>query len=165
MKNSIVIRNVAQLILFLALLGIVVYSIFIYDDNFSVLSDFDIDDIELNIIEENYMPNGINYSVELNNRSEYVIVQNNVYISYPIKSANSNVRRQNSFKVEAKGNMLNIKPNESIVLTAFMPKEVYEDNEFILQRNPEFEFVGYLIEVNENTRFMKAGDIKLRNSD
>lgn len=120
----------------------------------------DIDGITLELVGESIMEAGIVYNLNLSNDSSKVLVFNNVFISYPIKGENNNSQHQNEFKVEARNNVLNLKSGESVRLTAFMPKEVYSDNERILQNEPWFEIMGYLGKVDEANRFMSGGDLK-----
>jgi hypothetical protein len=47
----------------------------------------DMDQIKIELIEKSEMPNGIAYTLKLKNLSKFTIAQNNVYISYPIKTS------------------------------------------------------------------------------
>jgi len=64
----------------------------------------DIDQIKIELIETSIMPQGIAYSLKLKNLSQFTIAQNNVYISYPIKTSTGS--KNNPFKIEATNNKL-----------------------------------------------------------
>lgn len=115
----------------------------------------DIDNIKLTIEEKIEKPHGLTYSLKLQNNSKHVIKQNNVYLSYPIKTENGS--RENEFKVEAKNNKLDIQPGEELLLTIFAPIEMYVGNDQIDINNPEIEIIGYLKEVEELKKFYKGG--------
>ncbi|KOR90341.1 hypothetical protein [Paenibacillus solani] len=59
----------------------------------------EVDKIKLELIEQKKDLNGMVYTLKLINNSSQVIKQNNVYLSYPIKTSNGS--RSNVFKVEA----------------------------------------------------------------
>ncbi|MFC4600842.1 hypothetical protein [Cohnella hongkongensis] len=119
----------------------------------------DLDLIKIEIIEKSKMPNGITYSMKLKNLSKFTIAQNNVYISYPIKTSAGS--KGNEFKIEAKNNRLQIEPDEEIFLSAFAPIENYEENQKLDTENFNLEIIGYIEEVKETRRFQKIGGIEL----
>lgn len=51
------------------------------------------------------------YTIKLSNDSDFVIRQNNVYVSFPIKTGEMGFK-ENEYKVEADGNKLNIQPGK-----------------------------------------------------
>ncbi|TVX91514.1 hypothetical protein [Cohnella terricola] len=114
----------------------------------------ELDKIKLEITERSEHPIGILYTIKLSNHSKHTIKQNNVYLSYPIKMVNG--YRGNEFKVEAKENKLDIKPNEEIILTAFTPKEEYENNDNLLITECYLEIQGYIEEVEAANHFGKT---------
>ncbi|WP_339291196.1 hypothetical protein MKY48_23635 [Paenibacillus sp. FSL W8-0187] len=81
----------------------------------------DIDNIKLELIEQTEEANGKVFTLKLHNKSSHIIVQNIVYLSFPIKVENG--FRGNDFKIEARNNKLNINPGEELLLTVFAPKE------------------------------------------
>ena len=80
----------------------------------------DIDNIKIEVIRETVLPGGISYALKLKNDSGEIIIQNNVYVSYPITNAEGTQHKSSNWKVEAKGNQLNIKPGQEVVLNVFM---------------------------------------------
>lgn len=120
-----------------------------------VTSD-DIEKIELTLVEKQEMKDGISYSIKLVNNSKYVIKQNNVYLYYPIKTENGS--KGNDFKVEAKGNKLNIEPNEEVALTIFTPF-VGMNNPELLVEEPSIEIKGYIEKVDISHSFGKIGSL------
>jgi hypothetical protein len=113
------------------------------------------DIVSIQITNKQSMPSGTGYTIIIKNMSKYVIKQNSVYISYPIKHDNS--QSMNKCKVEATGNKLDIKPNEEVTLNAFIPIENYKDNKNIDNNRPQYEISGYLNEVSLATHFGKSG--------
>ncbi|MFB9277608.1 hypothetical protein [Cohnella cellulosilytica] len=118
----------------------------------------DIDQIKIELIEKSEMPNGTAYTFKLKNLSRFTIAQNNVYLSYPIKTSNGS--RGNEFKIEAKNNRLHIKSGEEIILNAFAPAEEWEDNRKLDTENFILDIIGYIGEVKEGRRFQKSGGIE-----
>ncbi|MFL0197982.1 hypothetical protein ACJDU8_20805 [Clostridium sp. WILCCON 0269] len=114
--------------------------------------------INIRIINTQRMPSsGTAYTLVLKNISQYLIKQNSVYLSYPIKHSEGG-QTMNKCKVEATGNKIDIKPNEEVILDVFIPGENYEKNNKIDSNRPQFEIEGYLNEVSELTRFEQSGD-------
>jgi hypothetical protein len=117
--------------------------------------------IKITLANTSKLPEGTGYSLKLKNNSPYLIKQNVVYVSYPIKSGNG--VRSNKCKVEAIGNKLDIKPNEEVMLSVFMPIENYKDNPYLDTENPQLEIIGYINKVTEENRFQRIGDISFFN--
>jgi len=118
----------------------------------------DIDQIKIELIEKSEMPSGIAYTFKLKNLSKFTIAQNNVYISYPIKTLTGS--KGNEFKIKTKNNRLQIKTNEEVVLIAFAPIEGFGENETLDTENFNVEIVGYIEEVKETRRFQKSGGVE-----
>ncbi|WP_339266712.1 hypothetical protein NYE54_24005 [Paenibacillus sp. FSL K6-1330] len=115
----------------------------------------DIDNIKLELIEQTEEANGKVFTLKLHNKSSHIIVQNIVYLSFPIKVENG--FRGNDFKIEARNNKLNINPGEELLLTVFAPKEMYEGNHNIDLEDPHIEIKGFLNEVTEINKFNMIG--------
>lgn len=124
------------------------------------ISSQEIDQITLEIIDRSELPEGIAYTIKLTNSSKHTIKQNNVYISYPFKIANGT--KGNDFKVEAKNNKLNIKPDEEIILSAFTPIEEYEGNTKLNTEECYLEIKGYIDEMKEENYFGKTHGTNFR---
>ena len=118
------------------------------------ISSKEIDLIKLEIIDRSVLPEGIAYTIKLTNSSKHTIKHNNVYISYPFKTANGTIG--NVFKVEAENNKLNIKPGEEIILNAFTPIEEYEGNTKLNTEECYLEIKGYIDEMKEENQFGKT---------
>lgn len=114
----------------------------------------EVDKITLEIIDRTELPEGISYTIKLANHSKHLIKQNNVYLSYPIKTESGT--KGNVFKVEAQNNKLDLKPDEEIMLQAFTPIEEYKDNEKIVTTQCYLEIKGYIEEVKEINHFGKT---------
>lgn len=114
----------------------------------------DIEKIKLKLVEKQEMKDGISYTIKLENDSDYVIKQNNVYLYYPIKTENGS--KGNEFKVEAEGNKLNIEPNEEVTLNVFTPF-VGMSNPELLVDEPAIEIKGYTAKVDISHSFGKVG--------
>ncbi|MGG4090849.1 hypothetical protein [Paenibacillus lautus] len=115
----------------------------------------DINNIKLELIEQKEEANGKVFTLKLHNKSSHIIVQNNVYLSFPIKVENG--IRGNDFKIEARNNKLSINPGEELLLTVFAPKEMYEGNHNIDLEDPHIEIKGFLNEVTEINQFNMIG--------
>jgi hypothetical protein len=118
----------------------------------------DMDQIKIELIEKSEMPNGIAYTLKLKNLSKFTIAQNNVYISYPIKTSTGS--RSNQYKIEAKNNRLQIEPNEEVTLNVLAPIEGFGENQTLDTENFNVEIVGYIGEVKETRRFQKIGGLE-----
>ncbi|MCZ8514967.1 hypothetical protein O9H85_21590 [Paenibacillus filicis] len=120
----------------------------------------DVDKITIDLIEKSEQPSGMVYSFKLMNKSNYLIVQNDLYLSYPITSNHGMQRQGNKLKVEATGNKINIKPGDELMLTFFVPKEDYEGNQNLDPTHPDLEFKGYLGTLTETNHFEKSGGLE-----
>lgn len=119
----------------------------------------DIDNIKIEVIRESVLPEGISYALKLKNESNEIIVQNNVYVSYPITNADGTQHRSSNWKVEAKGNELNIEPGQEVSLTVFMEAEYYKYNKLIDIGRPNIEVIGYLNKLKPDNQFQIAGSV------
>ncbi len=99
------------------------------------------------------LSDGIVYSIEMTNLSNETIVQNNIYVSFPIVNDDKTKSTMNKCKVETTGNKLNIEPKEVVVLNAFMPKENYQDAKSLHIQNPQIQIKGYLNELKDLNHF------------
>lgn len=116
-------------------------------------------EIKIEVIDISKSQQGTTYKLKLINSSKYVIKQNSIFLSYPIKLNNG--LSTNKCKVEATGNKLDIKPSESVILTAFMQIENYKNTEFLDIEHPELEIEAYIGEVNILNHFTKIGGLDL----
>lgn len=112
--------------------------------------------VDIKIISKSELPEGNSYALKLTNTSPYLIKQNAVYLSYPIKTGTSS--SWNKCKVEATGNKLDIKPNEEVDLNVFVDRANIENSTQLDIENPEIEFQCYANEVTENTHYQQVGD-------
>ena len=117
-------------------------------NNHEVTSD-DIGKISIELQEQKEESNGTMFTLKLHNKSSHIIVQNNVYLSFPIKLENG--VKGNDFKIETRNNKLNIGPGEELLLTVFAPKEMYEGNHNIDLEDPHIEIKGFFNEVTEKS--------------
>ena len=118
----------------------------------------DMDKIKLELIEQKTLEEGISYSIKLTNGSDYVIKQNNVFVSFPIKLGETGYKG-NDYKVEAEGNKLDIQPGEKITLNVFMPFESMGDKSLLGIDNPSIQLVGYMKTVDGKHQFSTGGDL------
>ncbi|MCK8058937.1 MULTISPECIES: hypothetical protein [unclassified Fusibacter] len=123
-----------------------------------IIDPYALDHIKFELVEYSQLPEGNVYTVQLKNESKHTIVQNNVYLYYPIITG-ENSRTTNKCKVEMTGNKLNIAPGESVLLTAFYPKDNFVDQIAIASGDPELEIQGYLNELSIYHHFGKMGAI------
>ncbi|MDP4093693.1 MAG: hypothetical protein Q8920_10070 [Bacillota bacterium] len=117
----------------------------------------EINKITVQITNTSVQPSGTNYSIKLTNGSSYTIIQNSLYLSYPIKITNGRV--QNECKVEAKLNKLNIKPGEIVNLHAFFPIENYDGNNKLDKEHLQYEINGFISKLSQENHFEKSGDV------
>ena len=96
--------------------------------------------------------------LSLKNDNNLPIVQNNVYISFPIKVQKGT--QSNPLKVMATGNKLNIKLNEEIQLQVFVPKKGIVDNQYLDIEHPEVSIIGYSNELKDENRFEIVNPLK-----
>ncbi|NRD78517.1 hypothetical protein HPT25_14215 [Bacillus sp. BRMEA1] len=104
------------------------------------------------------MEGAIVYYIKLTNDSDFVIKQNNVFISFPIKVGQGGYKG-NAYKVEAKGNKLDIQPGEEITLNAFMPFEGLGDKSLLRIDNPSIQINGYLDKLDNEHKFISGEDL------
>ncbi|MFJ7183754.1 hypothetical protein [Lysinibacillus xylanilyticus] len=116
----------------------------------------DIKNIKLELIEQQTFEEGISYSIKLTNGSDYVIKQNTVFVSFPIKHGES-AYKGNEYTVEAKGNKLDIQPGEKITLNVFMPYKGMGDKSLLGLDNPNIQIKGYLHTIDEEHHFTTGG--------
>lgn len=115
----------------------------------------DMDKIKLEIVSKSELPEGTSYAIKLKNGSSFLIKQNSVYVSYPVRNGN-NGYTSNKAKVEAVGNKLDIRPGEEITLSAFIPN-VFESDK-VDQHRLQYEIKGYINEVKDLSHFGQSGD-------
>ncbi|MBU8854902.1 hypothetical protein C2I27_16195 [Priestia megaterium] len=113
--------------------------------------------IHINVIKEQKMKQGISYEMELVNKSDLTIKQNNVFLSYPLKMKNG--YSDNEFKVLAEGNKLNIKPKQKVKLTAFLPYKGI-NKEVLAIDEPDVKCIGYWNEIDDYHQFSFGGSLK-----
>ncbi len=118
----------------------------------------DIKNIKLELIEQQTFEEGISYSIKLTNGSDYVLKQNTVFVSFPIKHGESSYKG-NEYTVEAKGNKLDIQPGEKITLNVFMPYEGMGDKSLLGLDNPNIQIKGYLHTIDEDHHFTTGGSL------
>lgn len=115
----------------------------------------DIEKITLALMKTERFENGISYTIHLKNDSDFVIKQNNVFVSYPIKLGESGLK-DNQYTVEAEGNKLDIQPGEKITLHVFMPFEGMGDQSVLGIDDPSIQLKGF-IESVDNEHFFSTG--------
>ncbi|UUZ81815.1 hypothetical protein LJK88_45870 [Paenibacillus sp. P26] len=81
----------------------------------------DVDQIKIDLVDRSEQPSGTAYTFKLSNHSNYEVVQNDLYLSYPMISNQGLQRQSNKAKVEATGNKLHIKPGDELMLFFFIP--------------------------------------------
>lgn len=118
----------------------------------------DIKKVKLELIEKETLKEGISYSIKLINDSDYVIKQNNVLVSFPIKQGEDGYK-ENEYKIEANGNKLDIQPGEKVTLNVFMPFEGMGDKSLLGIDNPSIKLKGYMKTVDANHQFTTGGDL------
>ncbi len=118
----------------------------------------DVKKVKLELQEKETNQEGISYTIQLVNGSNYVIKQNNVYVSFPIKHGESGFKG-NEYQVEATGNKLNIQPGEKITLTVFMPFEGLGDKTLFGIDHPEIKLRGYMETVDDEHLFTTGGSL------
>jgi len=97
------------------------------------------------------------YTMKLINGSDFVIKQNNVNVSFPIKIT-QNAYKGNEYKVEAIGNKLDIQPGEDIILNVIMPFEGI-DKSLLALDHPSYQLKGYLGKLDNKHLFSVGGDL------
>ncbi|UPM54806.1 hypothetical protein [Gottfriedia acidiceleris] len=122
------------------------------------ISTSDIEKVKVELLKEETQKQGKLYTLKLINGSDFVIKQNNVYVSFPIE-INQNAHKGNDYKVEAKGNKLDIQPGEDRILNVYMPFDGL-DKESLAIDDPSYQLVGYLKQVDGKHLFTIGGDLK-----
>ncbi|PGS46506.1 hypothetical protein [Bacillus sp. AFS041924] len=84
-----------------------------------------------------------------------VIKQNNIYVSFPIE-LNENAHKGNEYKIEVKGNKLDIQPGEEYTLNVIMPMEGIDKSVLALD-TPSYELKEYLEKVDNKHLFSIGG--------
>lgn len=118
----------------------------------------DYEKINLELIIKERSKEGILYSIKLINGSDFVIEQNNVYVSFPIKTGELS-SKGNDYKIEAKGNKLDIQPGDVVTLDVYMPFEGIGDISLLEVESPNIQLIGYLDKVDNKHRFNIGGDL------
>ncbi|GGI17975.1 hypothetical protein [Gottfriedia solisilvae] len=115
----------------------------------------DIEKIKVELVKKEKRPGIIIYTIKLINGSDYVLKQNNVYVSFPIE-INQNAHKGNEYKVEVKGNKLDIQPGEEYTMHVIMPLEGIDKSVLALD-TPSYELKGYLEKVDNKHLFSVGG--------
>lgn len=118
----------------------------------------DVKKVKLELLKKETLEEGISYSIKLINDSDYVIKQNSVLVSFPIKQGESGYK-ENKYKVEANGNKLDIQPGEKVTLNVFMPFEGMGDQSLLGIDNPSIKLKGYMETVDAKHQFTTGGDL------
>lgn len=126
--------------------------------NSKEISTEDLQKIKYELIKKQTLNGAISYSIALINSSDFVIKQNNVFISYPIK-IKEGIYKGNDYKVEALGNKLDIQPGEKITLNVFMSFEGIGDKSLLGIENPSIQITGYLGNMDNKHKFTIGGDL------
>lgn len=116
----------------------------------------DIQKIKLELIDKETLEEGISYSIKLINDSDYVLKQNNVFVSFMIKEG-ENAYKGNEYKVGAKGNKLDIQPGEKVTLNVFMPFEGMGDQSLLGIDNPIIQLKGFMEVIDDKHQFTTGG--------
>lgn len=115
----------------------------------------DIEKIKVVLVKKETRPGIIIYKMKLINGSDFVIKQNNIYVSFPIE-LNENAHKGNEYKIEVKGNKLDIQPGEEYTLNVIMPMEGIDKSVLALD-TPSYELKGYLEKVDNKHLFSVGG--------
>ena len=94
----------------------------------------------------------ISYKIKMTNNTDYVIVQNNVMFSFP-KSPTVSGQTTNPFRVLAKGNKLNIKPGDSIVLEVSFSPDFYSEFKNTEVSKANLYITGYIDKLADENHF------------
>ncbi|MBE7105192.1 hypothetical protein FT637_19785 [Bacillus cereus] len=94
----------------------------------------------------------ISYKIKMTNNTDYVIAQNNVMFSLP-KSPTVSGQTTNPFRVLAKGNKLNIKPGDSIVLEISFSPDFYSEFKNTEVSKANLYITGYIDKLADETHF------------
>lgn len=143
--------------LLIALLTFVLFTGCVNENKASVSTN-DYKKIRIELVKKEAIKEGNLYTLKLINNSDFVIKQNNVFVTYPLK-INENAYKGNEYKVEAKGNKLDIQPGEKITLSVFMPFEGLGDKTMFALDNPSYQLKGFLENVDSKHHFSVGGDL------
>ncbi|HDR7913927.1 TPA: hypothetical protein QCY05_003088 [Bacillus wiedmannii] len=102
----------------------------------------------------------ISYKIKMTNNTDYVIAQNNVMFSFP-KSPTKSGQTTNPFKVLAKGNKLNIKPGDSVVLEVSFSPDFYSEFKNTEVSKANLYITGYIDKLADENHFDFIKSIKL----
>ncbi|EOO77420.1 hypothetical protein IIC_01189 [Bacillus cereus VD021] len=94
----------------------------------------------------------ISYKIKMTNNTDYIIVQNNVMFSFP-KSPTVSGQTTNPFRVLAKGNKLNIKPGDSIVLELSFSPDFYSEFKNTEVSKANLYITGYIDKLADENHF------------
>ncbi|MGE6398197.1 hypothetical protein E0M25_28345 [Bacillus mycoides] len=94
----------------------------------------------------------ISYKIKMTNNTDYVIAQNNVMFSFP-KSPTVSGQTTNPFRVLAKGNKLNIKPGDSIVLEVSFSPDFYSEFKNTEVSKANLYITGYIDKLADENHF------------
>lgn len=140
------------------LVVILISFVFVIGNNYKnknkkVINIDELSKIQFEFIDEHVSEEGINYVCKLKNDSSYIIKQNDIYFEIPIREKNS--IRTSGLLIDGKGNRLNIKPNEEIILEFYVPTKVFGKDTSLDPKSPSVKIIGYLNEVKEENLFSK----------
>lgn len=116
----------------------------------------ELEKIQVEVVSKTKLPEGIEYAIKLKNGSSFLIKQNTVYVSHPVRIGN-NGYQSNKAKVEADGNKIDIRPGEEVMLKALMPLAVFDRNKIDPNRL-QYEIKGYIDQVKATNRFGQSGE-------
>lgn len=102
----------------------------------------------------------ISYKIKMTNNTDYIIVQNNVMFSFP-KSPTVSGQTTNPFRVLAKGNKLNIKPGDSIVLEVSFSPDFYSEFKNTEVSKANLYITGYIDKLADENHFYFIKSINL----
>ncbi|HDX9652676.1 hypothetical protein COL68_18960 [Bacillus wiedmannii] len=94
----------------------------------------------------------ISYKIKMTNNTDYVIAQNNVMFSFP-KSPTKSGQTTNPFKVLAKGNKLNVKPGDSVVLEVSFSPDFYSEFKNTEVTKANLYITGYIDKLADENHF------------
>lgn len=126
------------------------------DEPSAKITTDDLEEITLKLVDQKEEEDGMRYTVELVNGSEFVLKQNTIFLSYPIKVKNG--FKGNSFKVEGEGNKLDIEPDEEVTIEFFAPNEGLNESKLSMEV-PDIQMKGYLEKVDGDHFFSKGGSL------
>ncbi|WP_377865067.1 hypothetical protein [Bacillus sp. R86525] len=94
----------------------------------------------------------ISYKIKMTNNTDYIIAQNNVMFSFS-KSPTVSGQTTNPFRVLAKGNKLNIKPGDSIVLEVSFSPDFYSEFKNTEVSKANLYITGYIDKLADENHF------------